>query len=289
MFTKKHYINLISLLLLSFVTFINVYKLALFYFKTPFLIGILYIAIFLTFFFLVDRNSDKEKIRGLKKYFPTLLTFYVLLPYLFLANFTSKFNPGGRWVETEILIYVVLSSAVIIMGSKYLVNEKYDYLFFAFSLFFGIILSSNLYFGLVLILAILFIFRQSFPKIILFSVLTIGFGLAIPSLLDALNFTFDYHIYLPEISVWFLAILILISIYAGWLVADLQELFYASGIVLFFFMLIPSISKIFQFGFFDAVNNDLVFSSLLAVVPLFLFSIKEYEVDKFLGKVYNET
>jgi hypothetical protein len=41
-------------------------------------------------------------------------------------------------------------------------------------------------------------------------------------------------------------------------------------------------------GFYNAVKNDLVFSALLAVVPLFLFSIKEYEVDKFLGKVYSD-
>ena len=56
-----------------------------------------------------------------------------------------------------------------------------------------------------------------------------------------------------------------------------------------FIVSISHISKIFQLGFDRAVNNDLVFSALLAVVPFFLFAIKEYEVDKFLGKVYKDT
>ncbi len=72
------------------------------------------------------------------------------------------------------------------------------------------------------------------------------------------------------------------------MIADLQELFFSSGIILFLYLLIPSISKIIQLGFYRAVNNELEFSALLAVVPFFLFSIKEYEVDKFLGKVYND-
>ncbi len=288
MFTKKHYINVISLMLLSVVTFVNVYKLSLFFIETPVLVGLLYIAIFLSFFFIVDKNSSNEKIQEIKKYFPAILTIYVLLPYLLLANFTSKINPFGRWAETEILIYVVLASAVIISAVKLIDSNKYNLWFFVYPILFGLILSANFYFGFVIILAILFILRQSFPKIFLFSLLTIAFGIAIPKIFGAVHFDFNYDIFLPQISTWFVIVLVVISIYTGWLVADLPELFFASGIVLFIYMLIPAISKILQLGFYNAVKNDLVFSALLAVVPLFLFSIKEYEVDKFLGKVYND-
>ena len=288
MFTKKHYINVVSLLLLSIVTFINCYKIALLYVEVPFLISLIYVAAFTSFFFIADKKSNKNKSGGIRQYFPTLLSVYVLLPYLLLTYLTSKINPEGRWVETEILMYVVLVSAIIIMGSKYLDSKKYNFWFYVFPILFGLILTANFYFGLVLILAVFFIFRESFPKIFLFSMLTIGLGILIPKFLNAVHFTFDYEIFFPEISTWFIIFLVLISVYAGWMIADLQELFFSSGIILFIYLLIPSISKIIQLGFYNAVNNDLVISAFLAVIPFFLFSIKEYEVDKFLGKVYKD-
>ncbi len=295
MFTKKHYINVVSLLLLSVVTFINFYKLTLLYVEIPFLISLLYVAAFLSFFFIADKKSNKNKsvgighhVEGIRQYFPTLLSVYVLLPYLLLTYFTSNMNPEGRWVETEILIFVVLASAVIIMGTNYLDGKKFNISFFIFPILFGLILSANFYFGFVLILAILFIFRESFPKIFLFSLITFAFGIIIPKFLNAVHFTFDYEIFFPQIPVWLIIILLLITIYVGWMIADLQELFFSSGIILFIYLLIPSISKIIQLGFYRAVNNELEFSSLLVVVPIFLFAIKEYEVEKFLGKVYKD-
>ncbi len=176
MFTKKHYINIISLLLLSFVTFINCYKLTLLYAEVPFLISLLYVSAFIAFFFIADKKSTKKKPEGIKQYFPMLLSVYVLLPYLLLTYFTSKINPEGRWIETEILIFVVLVSAVIIMGSKLLDGKKYNFSFFVFPILFGLILSANYNFGFVLILSVLFIFRESIPKIILFSCINYSIG-----------------------------------------------------------------------------------------------------------------
>ena len=176
MFTKKHYINVVSLLLLSIVTFINCYKLTLLYSEVPFLISILYVTAFISFFFIADKKSTKKKPEGIKQYFPMLLSVYVLLPYLLLTYFTSKINPEGRWIETEILIFVVLVSAVIIMGIKLLEAKKYNFSFFVFPILFGLILSENYNFGFVLIIAVLFIFRESIPKIFLFSVLTLVLG-----------------------------------------------------------------------------------------------------------------
>ncbi len=295
MFTKKHYINVVSILLLSVVTFINFYKLTLLYVEVPFLISLFYVAAFLSFFFIADKKSNKDKsagtshyVEGIRQYFPTLLSVYVLLPYLLLTYFTSKMNPEGRWVETEILIFVVLVGAVIILGNKYLDSKKYNLSFFVFPILFGLILSANFNFGFVLILSVLFIFRESFPKIILFSLLTIAFGIFIPKFLNAVHFSFEYEIFFPSIPIWLIIILILITIYVGWMIADLQELFFSSGVILFMYLLIPCMSKIIQLGFYRAMNYELEFSALLAVVPFFLFAIKEYEVDKFLGKVYKD-
>ncbi len=284
MFTKKHYINVISLCILSIVTFINGYKLASHFTQLPALFSLLYILIFLSFFFIID----KTKLSPLKKVLPTILSLYVLLPYLLLTYFTSKTNFEGRLIETTELIFAVIFGALIILANKYINPKKYNFNFFLFAFLFGIILTVNFHFCVVLLIAVLYLLRESFPKIILFSILTVFFYFIGLNIFSEFIPQFNHNIYFPEISVWLTIIILSITVYAGWLISDLQELFFASGIMLFLYLTASSIPKIIQLGFYNAVNLDFSFSALLIVVPFLMFSIKEYQVDKFLGKIYKE-
>jgi hypothetical protein len=72
---------------------------------------------------------------------------------------------------------------------------------------------------------------------------------------------------------------------AGWLTADLQETFFVSSIALSLPSIISFADKLVTSGFYtsDVYLFDLKY--LIISVPLFAASIKDYKVDRFLGKV----
>jgi len=84
------------------------------------------------------------------------------------------------------------------------------------------------------------------------------------------NFINSQFLFLP---LWLIIILLLITIYVGWMISDLQELLFSSGIILF---IIISLSFFYQT--FDLSIYYLSF-------PFLLLAIKEYEVDYYLGKI----
>jgi hypothetical protein len=68
----------------------------------------------------------------------------------------------------------------------------------------------------------------------------------------------------------------------GWITADLQEVLFSSGIFLFAVYLLSFISKVAELGW---NKNVIDFSLLMVVIPFLVLAIKEYKVDRFLGKV----
>ncbi|MCH8943111.1 MAG: hypothetical protein IIA48_11820 [Bacteroidetes bacterium] len=93
--------------------------------------------------------------------------------------------------------------------------------------------------------------------------------------------------YSGEIFYWdfswgWITLLYLLSIYTGWMVADMQEVYFSTGIVIFFWSLIFLISNNNSF-----INSAAVTSFLISI-PFFLSSFRRYKIDKFLGKVYKD-
>ena len=74
--------------------------------------------------------------------------------------------------------------------------------------------------------------------------------------------------------------LYLLSIYSGWMVADMQEVYFGSGVIIFLWSLIFWLTNN-NFGSISVV-------SFLSSIPFFIFSFRKYKVDKFLGKVYTD-
>jgi len=62
----------------------------------------------------------------------------------------------------------------------------------------------------------------------------------------------------------------------------LQEVLFTSGIILFS---ICFLSFIFGVAEFNWNKNEIDLSLLVMVIPFLILSIREYKVDRFLGKV----
>ncbi|PIS45085.1 MAG: hypothetical protein COT22_07115, partial [Ignavibacteria bacterium CG08_land_8_20_14_0_20_37_9] len=90
-------------------------------------------------------------------------------------------------------------------------------------------------------------------------------------------------IYLP---VWIYFIFPLLVLYAGWMIADFQELLFASGVLTFLLVSISFIMTIGDVGMYQAYSNSRFdISYYILSIPFFILSLKEYKVDWFLGKV----
>jgi hypothetical protein len=89
--------------------------------------------------------------------------------------------------------------------------------------------------------------------------------------------------YYQIIPVWIIISLFLLTLYAGWIVADLQEALFASGIILFLIYLLSFILLVSEFGW---NKNEIDLSLMIMAIPFLVLSIKEYKVDRFLGKVF---
>ena len=143
------------------------------------------------------------------------------------------------------------------------------------------------------LLAVCIFFRNDLPRLILFSVIAISVFLItlIPFVLwDKESFfsngPFAIQSFLAYIPMWNVVLILLVSIYLGWVVADLQEVFFACGVMLFIPVFLSMAYKIIQFGFYDAMINDIFDHSYYEfVIPFLILSIKDYKVDRFLGKV----
>jgi hypothetical protein len=72
---------------------------------------------------------------------------------------------------------------------------------------------------------------------------------------------------------WEIILYLVIAVYIGWLVSDLQEIFFAAGILLI-------ISSIINLPYIHYSISGFIFA-----LPFLIFSIKDYRSEKFTGKI----
>lgn len=280
MFSKKHYINIFSLAVLSIITFLNINRLTSNIYNSSLLISLVYVIFFLLLIIFIDKRSFNEII---KSYLPVLISIYALLPYLLITYSTSTISSQSRWAEISLIIYVVIIISSSILLNKYSTPEKFDSYFFSFGILYGFLFAISKETGFLLIIGILFFYRNSIPKILLFSFFALLVGLLIPNIFSLFGFNFYRELFFPEISGMFQAFIIILSIYTGWIVSDIQETFFGSGIILFLYLIFSIISGGYEWKFY--IGDDTFPSFFIAVIPFLLLSIKKYRVEKFTGKV----
>ncbi|NCS81360.1 MAG: hypothetical protein GW788_06360 [Ignavibacteria bacterium] len=251
----------------------------LFFLASPFyLIGDAgYLEVFGLFLLLIlILKSVKTK----KEYWVKIL-FLLLLPTTFYE----------LAVRSELLTNTVLVISLFFLAEQKLKDGEKDISFIVLALLFGFFLSTRLIVFLWLAMFLLFFFRNNLKNGAVF--FAISFSVFLLSLLPFYLWNAETFmnkgpfavqtIYLP---VWIYFIFPLLVLYAGWMIADFQELLFASGVLTFLLVSISFIMTIGDVGMYQAYSNSRFdISYYILSIPFFILSLKEYKVDWFLGKV----
>jgi len=221
-----------------------------------------------------------KSVKTKKEYWVKIL-FLLLLPTTFYE----------LAVRSELLTNTVLVISLFFLAEQKLKDGEKDISFIVLALLFGFFLSTRLIVFLWLAMFLLFFFRNNLKNGAVF--FTISFSVFLLSLLPFYLWNAETFmnkgpfavqtIYLP---VWIYFIFPLLVLYAGWMIADFQELLFASGVLTFLLVSISFIMTIGDVGMYQAYSNSRFdISYYILSIPFFILSLKEYKVDWFLGKV----
>jgi len=76
-------------------------------------------------------------------------------------------------------------------------------------------------------------------------------------------------------------------LYAGWIVTTKQEVYFATGVIIFVLVCISFGISFFSTSFSKSVlNSGFDISYFIMPLPFLIMAIREYNVDRYLGRVY---
>ncbi len=211
---------------------------------------------------ILNSTTVREKVIKLFFLLVSPLTFYGL------------FESSGYFLSAVILI------TLIFLSNKYLTPGKVNIKFIVFAVLFGLFFAIKMEIIIVLIIYLLFFFRNNIKDgFLFFEILSAVFLITIiPFILwNPVLFFFNGPFslfFMFDIPWWELLIFLGISFYVGWMVSDLQEIFFASGILL----IIPSLINLL---FVPGAG----LSNFIFCLPFLILSVKDYRVEKFAGKI----
>ena len=205
------------------------------------------------------------------------LIFLVISIIIFSSNIQLLKNDPPVLINN--LFGSILLIIIFFIVDKYLNPDKVDLFIVSFIFILSFISYFTFFsFGFYLIF-LLFFFRNNLKNLFLSFFLIFLFDLIIKYFMIG---NYSGEIFYWGFSWGWITLLYLLSIYAGWMVADMQEVYFSTGIVIFFWSLIFLISNNNSF-----INSAAVTSFLISI-PFFLSSFRRYKIDKFLGKVYKD-
>lgn len=203
------------------------------------------------------------------------LVVFLFSPVLYveMISFSGSFS----------LIMLVIVS--IFISERFLDSNKLNWKFFLIAFLFGLTLSAHLLVTFIYIIYLLYVFKSDIAKGVIFLLAMLAAYALLSFLADkgyVAIVASHTKVFSTQIPVWVLILLAVMTLYVGWIVADLQEALFASGIILFIIYLLSFIFRIVGFGL---NQNEIDLSILITAVPFLVLSIKEYKVDRFLGKI----
>lgn len=255
---------------------------ALFFMAMPFyfinFLGVFEIAGFGLFLFLVYKGSKNSQ--ELSHRFLLLLATPVIY-YEFV-------------VRCELFFNVTLIVFLIYLAERFLDTKKLSIKFFLIAILFGVGLSTRSVVAVIYAIYLLYRFRYDIGNMILFGLTIVAVFLAflIPFILwdsDAFwnNGPFAIQSHLSNLPFVVSLLFILTAAFAGWMVSNLQEVLFTSGLIIFFMVKISFVLKVFEFGFDIAFFHDKIDLSYLAfVIPLLVLSISDYKINRFRGRYF---
>lgn len=194
-------------------------------------------------------------------------------------------------VRSELFTNTVLIISLFFLAEQKLNEQEKNISFFVLAFMFGFFLSTRLIAFLWLAMFLLFFFRNNLKNGAIF--IAIALSVFLLSLLPFYLWNAETFInkgpfavqtiYLPS---WIYFIFPIIVLYVGWMIADFQELLFASGVLTFLLVSISFIMTMGDVGMSEAFfNSRFDISYFILSVPFFILALKEYRVDRFLGKV----
>jgi hypothetical protein len=194
-------------------------------------------------------------------------------------------------VRSELFTNMTLFIAIVLIAAKYLNTEKLDLISLAIAVLFGLFLSTRIIVFIVFFFMSVLAFRDKIGKGIVFMFVSTGvFALTLLPFIvwDPAFFWSEgpFSMQLLYLPLWIILCSPLVFLYIAWMIRDVQELFFASGVVIFTLVAISFLLKAAEYGFhFCLIESGYDISYFAMPVPFLLLSIKEYKVDRFLGKV----
>lgn len=217
--------------------------------------------VILALFLIFDSATVREKVIKL---------FFLLVSPL---TFFGLFEASGYFINAAIIIVLIL------LSNKYLNPAKVDSYFILYAVVLGLFFSISLEIITVFVIYMIYFFRNNMKELSLFLEIFLAVFLItiIPFIVwnpilffinGPISTFFNFRFPWWEIILYFG-----IAAYIGWMVSDLQEIFFSIGILL----VITSVINLFF------VHTGL--SGFIFALPFLIFSIKDYGVEKFTGKV----
>ena len=213
----------------------------------------------------------------------------------YLKMFLLLFLPTTFYeliVRSELFTNTVLIISLFFLAEQKLHEQERNISFFILALMFGFFLSTRLIAFLWFAMFLLFFFRNNLKNGVIF--LAIALSVFLLSLLPFYLWNAETFInkgpfavqtiYLPK---WIFFVFPFFVLYAGWMIADFQELLFTSGVLTILLVSISMMVTIGDVGISEAIFNSRFDISYYALsVPFFILALKEYKIDWFLGKVY---
>ena len=314
MLNKFNFINIIATALAGITGGLYIYILFPGYFSHPVTTSILYAALLFMICFFAGRV--KRSIWGVldKKWFYIMesLIIVAMVVLFYYYGFRNYTNAGGililgyliiynsRTVRENIIKFVLLlvsplfyygmvfgnsfftetifAISFLLLMDKMFDRDKIDYNFILSAAISGFLVLLNPFLAILIIGFSAYRFRQDLMRGGVF-ILAWGISIYILSMLlkgQVRIFSFDGL----SFSMWFILLAIIsaaISIYAGWISRSLYEVFFATGTLIFVTMIICA-----------GTYNYLFPQTLSAAYPLFIVAIRDYNSQKFAGKIIDD-
>ncbi|MHB8578683.1 MAG: hypothetical protein ACYDA4_02340 [Ignavibacteriaceae bacterium] len=199
----------------------------------------------------------------------------------------------GFVVRDELFFNMMIPIVLIFLMEKFYDRDKYNYKFDLFGILFGLALSTRSVVAIIYAVYIVYLFKSNIPKGITFIfllALVFWFTLLPFFLWDQNSFLthgpFAVQSYLSFLPFWNVIVILGIAIYLGWIASNLNEVFFAVGIMLFLPVFLSMLYKIFLVGFYQAIVYDVFdLSYFIFCIPFLLLSIQEQKTVKSIGKI----
>lgn len=209
--------------------------------------------------------------------------FFHLMLLLFSVVFLYDFA-----VRSELLFNILLPVIVFHFAAKYLNPAKLNFKFFLFAVLFGLALSTRSVVAIVYAVMLTYLFKKNFVNYIIFGavILTVFVLTLLPVYIwDSNGFIqkgpFAVQSFLAFIPMYVVALFILLSFLGGFIAKNVNTLYLINGLLLFAVVFISMLIKIFMFGIYEAMINDLFdlsyysFAAPFLILAAGVYSIKE--------------